>query len=44
MTKFEVARFGDSLFRCVIYGLGPYTADYEERVLLGCTVKRWCAR
>ncbi|KAG2135326.1 hypothetical protein DEU56DRAFT_738053 [Suillus clintonianus] len=44
MTKPEVARFGDGHFRRVIYGLGPYIADYEEQVLLGCIVKRWCAR
>ncbi|KAG1869944.1 hypothetical protein F4604DRAFT_1584059, partial [Suillus subluteus] len=44
MTKPKVARFGDGHFRRVIYGLGPYIADYEEQVLLGCIVKRWCAR
>ncbi|KAG2153475.1 uncharacterized protein EDB93DRAFT_1248740 [Suillus bovinus] len=44
MTKPEVARFGDGHYRCVIYGLGPYIADYEEQVLLGCIVKNWCAK
>ncbi|KAG1865640.1 hypothetical protein C8R48DRAFT_772635 [Suillus tomentosus] len=44
MTKPEVACFGDGHFRRVVYGLGPYIADYEEQVLLGCIVKRWCAR
>ncbi|KAG2059328.1 hypothetical protein BDR06DRAFT_1069299 [Suillus hirtellus] len=34
MTKPEVARFGDGHYRRVVYGLGPYIADYEEQVLL----------
>ncbi|KAG1724585.1 uncharacterized protein EDB91DRAFT_1255178 [Suillus paluster] len=34
MTKPEVAKFGDGHFGWVIYGLGPYIADYEEQVLL----------
>ncbi|KAG1880017.1 hypothetical protein F4604DRAFT_1879912 [Suillus subluteus] len=44
ITKYEVARFGDGHFRCVIYGLGPYIADYEEQVLLTCIVHGWCPR
>ncbi|KAG1837010.1 hypothetical protein F4604DRAFT_1885875 [Suillus subluteus] len=44
MTKPEVAKFGDGHFRRVIYGLGPYIADYEEQVLLACIVRRWCTR
>ncbi|KAG1808945.1 uncharacterized protein BJ212DRAFT_1448903 [Suillus subaureus] len=36
MTKPEVAKFGDGHFWQVIYGLGPYIADYEEQVLLVC--------
>jgi len=44
MTKPEVARFGDGHFRRVIYGLGPYIADYEEQVLLACIVRGWCPR
>ncbi|KAG1846538.1 hypothetical protein F4604DRAFT_1884154 [Suillus subluteus] len=36
MTKPEVAKFGDGHFQRVIYGLGPYIADYEEQVLLAC--------
>lgn len=42
MTKPEVVRFGDGHFQCVIYGLGPYIADYEEQVLLACIVRGWC--
>ncbi|KAG1732804.1 hypothetical protein EDB19DRAFT_1896692 [Suillus lakei] len=44
MTKPEVARFGDGHFHRVIYGLGPYIADYEEQVLLACIVRGWCPR
>lgn len=44
MTKPEVVRFGDSHYRRVIYGLGPYIADYEEQVLLACIVRSWCAK
>ncbi|KAH7928302.1 hypothetical protein BV22DRAFT_1103185 [Leucogyrophana mollusca] len=44
MTTPEVVRFGDGHYRRVIYGLGPYIADYEEQVLLACIVKNWCAR
>ncbi|KAG1717847.1 uncharacterized protein EDB91DRAFT_1241042 [Suillus paluster] len=44
MTKPEVAKFGDGHFRWVIYGLGPYIADYEEQVLLACIVSHWCLR
>ncbi|KAG2111382.1 hypothetical protein BD769DRAFT_1674375 [Suillus cothurnatus] len=44
MTKPEVARFGDSHYCRVIYGLGPYIADYEEQVLLACIVKNWCTK
>ncbi|KAG1860759.1 hypothetical protein F4604DRAFT_1882540 [Suillus subluteus] len=38
MTKPEVAKFSDGHFRHVIYGLGPYIANYEEQVLLTCIV------
>ncbi|KAG1722510.1 hypothetical protein EDB19DRAFT_2029327 [Suillus lakei] len=44
MTKPEIMRFGDSHFWHVVYGLGPYIADYEEQVLLACIVRSWCAR
>ncbi|KAG1756916.1 uncharacterized protein EDB91DRAFT_1233597 [Suillus paluster] len=44
MTEFEVARFGDGHYCRIIYGLGPYIADYEEQVLLACIVRRWCAK
>ncbi|OJA11452.1 hypothetical protein AZE42_12042 [Rhizopogon vesiculosus] len=44
MTKPEVTRFGDGHFRRVIYGLGPYIADYEEQALLANIVRGWCPR
>ncbi|KAI1781999.1 hypothetical protein LXA43DRAFT_977802 [Ganoderma leucocontextum] len=42
MTTPEVVRCGDGHFRKVIYGLGPYIADYPEQALLACIVQGWC--
>ncbi|KAG2353055.1 hypothetical protein BDR07DRAFT_1454708 [Suillus spraguei] len=39
MMKPEVVCFGDGHYRRVIYGLGPYIADYEEQVLLACIIQ-----
>lgn len=44
MTTPEVALFGDGHYHRVIYGLGPYIADYPEQVLLTCVVQGWCPR
>ncbi|KIK76233.1 hypothetical protein PAXRUDRAFT_170538 [Paxillus rubicundulus Ve08.2h10] len=44
MSNPEVTRFGDGYYYHVIYGLGPYIADYEEQVLLSCIVHNWCAK
>ncbi|KAG1878456.1 hypothetical protein C8R48DRAFT_804965 [Suillus tomentosus] len=44
MTTPEVARFGDGHYRRVVYGLGPYIADYEEQVLLTCIVRGRCPK
>jgi hypothetical protein len=44
MTVPELLRFGDGHFRRIIYGLGPYIADYKEQVLLSCIVRGWCAK
>ncbi|KAI0283461.1 hypothetical protein BC826DRAFT_1093833 [Russula brevipes] len=44
MTKPQVMRCGDGYFRRVIYGLGPYIADYPEQVLLACVVSGWCPK
>ncbi|KAG1782102.1 hypothetical protein EV702DRAFT_1177148 [Suillus placidus] len=40
----EIVRFGDGHYRCVVYGLGPYIADYAEQVLLTSIVRNWCLR
>ncbi|EGO01102.1 hypothetical protein SERLA73DRAFT_159632 [Serpula lacrymans var. lacrymans S7.3] len=40
----EVLRCADMHFRCVIYGIGPYIADYPEQALLACIVQGWCPR
>ncbi|KAF8873949.1 hypothetical protein BD779DRAFT_1613631 [Infundibulicybe gibba] len=39
----RVTRCADGHFRRIIYGLGPYIADYPEQVLLSCIVQGWCA-
>ena len=44
MTQPEVAKFPDGHFRRMIWGIGPYIADYPEQVLLSCIVQGWCAR
>lgn len=44
MTTPEVVRFPDGHFRRVIYGLGPYIADYPEQALLACIVQSWCPK
>ncbi|KAF7351876.1 hypothetical protein MVEN_01149100 [Mycena venus] len=40
----RVTLFTDGHYRRVIYGLGPYIADYPEHVLLACVVQGWCPR
>ncbi|PSS31904.1 hypothetical protein PHLCEN_2v2328 [Hermanssonia centrifuga] len=42
MTKPEIVRCANNLFRRAIYGLGPYIADYLEQVLTTNTVQGWC--
>lgn len=42
MTTPEVTRCPDGHYRRVIYGLGPYIADYPEQVLAACVVSGWC--
>ncbi|KAI5998886.1 hypothetical protein EDC04DRAFT_2872130 [Pisolithus marmoratus] len=44
MTRPDHVRFGDHHYRQVVYGLGPYIADYEEQALLVCIVRNWCTR
>lgn len=42
--KPEVFRCPDKHYRRVIWGIGPYIADYPEQVLLTCIVQGWCSR
>jgi len=44
MTAPEVIKCWDGHFRKVIYGLGPYIADYQEQVLVASVVQGWCAK
>jgi Plavaka transposase len=44
MTTPEVVRCPDGYFRRVIYGLGPYIADYREQVWLTGTAQGWCPK
>jgi hypothetical protein len=34
----------DGHYRRVIWGIGPYIADYPEQALLACIVQNWCAK
>ncbi|KAH8102582.1 hypothetical protein BXZ70DRAFT_1070857 [Cristinia sonorae] len=44
MTTPVLSRCADGHFRKIIYGLGPYIADYPEQVLLASVVQNWCAK
>ncbi|KAJ7035186.1 hypothetical protein C8F04DRAFT_1099352 [Mycena alexandri] len=44
MTTPEVVSCPDGHFRRVIYGLGPYIADYPEQVWLTAIVQNWCPK
>ncbi|KAG1752758.1 hypothetical protein EDD22DRAFT_981647 [Suillus occidentalis] len=44
MTTPDVVRCPDGHYRRVIYGLGPYIADYPEQVLLSGIVTGWCPK
>ncbi|KAF5343292.1 hypothetical protein D9758_016490 [Tetrapyrgos nigripes] len=44
MTSPKVTKCADGHYRRVIYGLGPYIADYPEQALLACIVQGWCPR
>jgi len=44
MTRPAVTLCPDGHYRRVVYGLGPYIADYPEQVLLACVVQGWCPR
>ncbi|KIJ17530.1 hypothetical protein PAXINDRAFT_72399, partial [Paxillus involutus ATCC 200175] len=42
MIQPKVKLCPDGHYRRIIYGLGPYIADYPEQVLLSCIVQGWC--
>ncbi|KAJ3995443.1 hypothetical protein F5050DRAFT_1808660 [Lentinula boryana] len=44
MTSPHITLCPDGHYRRVIYGLGPYIADYPEQALLTCIVQNWCPR
>ncbi|KAJ6533651.1 hypothetical protein B0H19DRAFT_1383623 [Mycena capillaripes] len=44
MTTPDVVRCADGHFRRIIYGLGPYIADYPEQVWLAGIVQNWCPK
>jgi len=44
MTAPRVTLCGDGNYRLVIYGLGPYIADYPGQALLACIVQNWCPK
>ncbi|KAI0318160.1 hypothetical protein OF83DRAFT_1163587 [Amylostereum chailletii] len=44
MTKPEVMLCADGHYRQIIFGLGPYIADYPEQVLLACVIQNWCPK
>jgi Plavaka transposase len=44
MTAPVVMKCPDGFYRRVIYGLGPYIADYPEQVWLACVVQGWCPK
>ena len=44
MSEPEVVKCGDGVYRRVVYGLGPYIADYPEQVLISGIVQGWCPR
>ena len=41
--KPEVVQCPDRHFHCVLWGLAPYIADYQEQLTVACIVQYWCA-
>lgn len=44
MTVPQVLKCADGHFRHVVFGIGPYIADYPEQVLISGIVQNWCGR
>ena len=42
ITKWDLIRCADNHFHRVVYGIGPYIADYLEQVLVAGIVNGWC--
>lgn len=40
----DLVKCADGYYQKVIYGIGPYIADYPEQVLLAGIVNGWCFR
>jgi Plavaka transposase len=40
----KVVKCSDGHFRCAIFSLGPYIADYPEQVWLAGIVQDWCPK
>jgi len=44
MERPEVVECSDGHYHRTIWGLGPYSGDYPEQVLLTCVVQGWSPR
>lgn len=44
MTTPEVMLCPDGHYRRVVFGLGPFIADYPEQVVLSGIVQGWCPK
>ena len=43
MREWDVVWCPDNHFQRVIYGIGPYIADYPEQAAAAGIVSNWCA-
>ena len=43
MSKPEIMKCADGNYRRVIYGFGPYIADYPEQCLIANIYQGWCS-
>ncbi|KAG6375122.1 hypothetical protein JVT61DRAFT_3319 [Boletus reticuloceps] len=44
MTTPELLQCSDNQYHHIIFGIGPYIADYPEQVLISGVVQNWCGR
>ncbi|KAI5987021.1 hypothetical protein EDD15DRAFT_2372740 [Pisolithus albus] len=44
MTAPQLMKCPDRHFRRIVFGIGPYIADYPEQVLISGIVQNWCGR